>query len=184
MYWLVATVTMVTGCCGIVQTGDTDSPVDLVLRLLIKTALLIKIVWWIEGIWFFLFQEKELTMSITMENEKLLVERRKLLQQLNEEEHNKKDSHLTASLSKCRYWTYTGNTERQNKTELSHKVQQTAAHVANMCVCVFWSQGWIFSRWKTRNSETKYSTCPNSSLSWSAACKTCSHSTLLRHQAQ
>ncbi|XP_037633075.1 coiled-coil domain-containing protein 30 isoform X2 [Sebastes umbrosus] len=47
-------------------------------------------------------KEKELTISITEENEKLLVERRRLLQQLNEEEHSKKDSHLTASLSKCR----------------------------------------------------------------------------------
>ncbi|XP_042262866.1 coiled-coil domain-containing protein 30 isoform X3 [Thunnus maccoyii] len=49
-----------------------------------------------------LAQEKELIRSITAENEKLLVERRRLLQQLNEEEHNKKDSNLTASLSKCR----------------------------------------------------------------------------------
>ncbi|CAK6952591.1 coiled-coil domain-containing protein 30 [Scomber scombrus] len=49
-----------------------------------------------------LAKEKELIRSITAENEKLLVERRRLLQQLNEEEHNKKDSHLTASLSKCR----------------------------------------------------------------------------------
>ncbi|KAM6947903.1 coiled-coil domain-containing protein 30 [Lycodopsis pacificus] len=49
-----------------------------------------------------LSKEKELTISITVENEKLLVERRRLLQQLNEEEHNKKDSNLTASLSKCR----------------------------------------------------------------------------------
>ncbi|CAJ1050534.1 coiled-coil domain-containing protein 30 isoform X1 [Xyrichtys novacula] len=49
-----------------------------------------------------LAKEKELTISITMENDKLLLERRRLLQQLNEEEHNKKDCHLTASLSKCR----------------------------------------------------------------------------------
>ncbi|XP_028431193.1 coiled-coil domain-containing protein 30 isoform X4 [Perca flavescens] len=47
-------------------------------------------------------KEKELTISITAENEKLLVERRRLLQQLNEEEHNKNDSNLTASLSQCR----------------------------------------------------------------------------------
>uniref|UniRef100_A0A8C9XMA4 Coiled-coil domain containing 30 n=1 Tax=Sander lucioperca TaxID=283035 RepID=A0A8C9XMA4_SANLU len=47
-------------------------------------------------------KEKELTISITAENDKLLVERRRLLQQLNEEEHNKKDSNLTASLSQCR----------------------------------------------------------------------------------
>ncbi|XP_044073763.1 coiled-coil domain-containing protein 30 isoform X2 [Siniperca chuatsi] len=49
-----------------------------------------------------LAKEKELTISITVENDKLLVQRRRLLQQLNEEEHNKKDSTLTASLSKCR----------------------------------------------------------------------------------
>ncbi|XP_051270550.1 coiled-coil domain-containing protein 30 [Dicentrarchus labrax] len=49
-----------------------------------------------------LAKEKELTVKITVENDKLLVERRRLLQQLNEEEHNQKDSYLTASLSKCR----------------------------------------------------------------------------------
>ncbi|XP_036957050.1 coiled-coil domain-containing protein 30 isoform X3 [Acanthopagrus latus] len=49
-----------------------------------------------------LAKEKELYMSITVENDKLLVERRRLLEQLNEEEHNKKDSNLTATLSKCR----------------------------------------------------------------------------------
>ncbi|XP_018556141.1 paramyosin isoform X2 [Lates calcarifer] len=49
-----------------------------------------------------LAKEKELVLSITTENEKLLVERTRLLEQLNEEEHNKKDSNLTAALSKCR----------------------------------------------------------------------------------
>ncbi|XP_060899083.1 golgin subfamily B member 1 isoform X2 [Labrus mixtus] len=49
-----------------------------------------------------LAKEKELIINITVENDKLLVERRRLLQQLNEEEHNKKDCHLKASLSKCR----------------------------------------------------------------------------------
>ncbi|XP_034548630.1 coiled-coil domain-containing protein 30 isoform X2 [Notolabrus celidotus] len=49
-----------------------------------------------------LAKEKEVTISITVENDKLLIERRRLLQQLNEEEHNKKDCNLTASLSKCR----------------------------------------------------------------------------------
>lgn len=51
----------------------------------------------------FLSQEKELYISVTVENDKLLGERRRLLEQLNEEEHNKKDSNLTATLSKCRY---------------------------------------------------------------------------------
>ncbi|XP_068170642.1 coiled-coil domain-containing protein 30 isoform X2 [Antennarius striatus] len=49
-----------------------------------------------------LAKEKEVTISITVENDKLLVERRKLLHQLNEEEQNKKDSKLTATLSKSR----------------------------------------------------------------------------------
>ncbi|GAA6235430.1 centrosomal protein of 135 kDa-like isoform X1 [Lates japonicus] len=49
-----------------------------------------------------LAKEKELVLSITAENEKLLVERTRLLEQLNEEEHNNKDSNLTAALSKCR----------------------------------------------------------------------------------
>ncbi|XP_073324890.1 uncharacterized protein [Pagrus major] len=49
-----------------------------------------------------LAKEKELYMSITVENDKLLVERRRLLEQLSEEEHNKKDSNLSATLSKCR----------------------------------------------------------------------------------
>ncbi|XP_075997200.1 uncharacterized protein LOC142991090 isoform X2 [Genypterus blacodes] len=47
-----------------------------------------------------LAKEKELVVSITVENEKLLFERRKLLQHLNEEEHNKKDRNLTASLAR------------------------------------------------------------------------------------
>lgn len=50
-------------------------------------------------------QEKELTTSIIVENDKLLGERRRLLQQQTEEDLNKKDSNLTATLSKCRYLT-------------------------------------------------------------------------------
>lgn len=49
-----------------------------------------------------LSKEKELTINITLENDKLLVERRRLLQQLNDEVHNKKDSPHSASLSKNR----------------------------------------------------------------------------------
>ncbi|XP_029907455.1 coiled-coil domain-containing protein 30 [Myripristis murdjan] len=49
-----------------------------------------------------LAKEKELIMIMTVENEKLLTEKRELLQQLNEEEHIKNDSILTASLSKNR----------------------------------------------------------------------------------
>ncbi|XP_028261011.1 coiled-coil domain-containing protein 30 isoform X2 [Parambassis ranga] len=49
-----------------------------------------------------LAKKKELIMSIGVENEKLLFEKRKLLQQLSETDSNKKDSHLTASLSQCR----------------------------------------------------------------------------------
>lgn len=54
-------------------------------------------------------QEKELTRSVTVENDKLLDERRRLLQQLNEEERNKKDDHFTATLSKRRYETRHGH---------------------------------------------------------------------------
>ncbi|XP_060925163.1 coiled-coil domain-containing protein 30 [Limanda limanda] len=49
-----------------------------------------------------LTKEKELVVSITAENEKLLAERTRLFQQLNEEEHNKKDTNLAAASSKCR----------------------------------------------------------------------------------
>lgn len=41
-------------------------------------------------------------MRVTEENEKLLGERRKLLQRLDEEEHSKKEVNLTARLSKSR----------------------------------------------------------------------------------
>lgn len=51
---------------------------------------------------FFLFQEKELVVSMTVENEKLLVERRRLFQQMNDEEVGQKESHLTASLAQSR----------------------------------------------------------------------------------
>ncbi|XP_053293451.1 coiled-coil domain-containing protein 30 [Pleuronectes platessa] len=49
-----------------------------------------------------LTKEKELVLSITAENEKLLAARTRLFQQLNEEEHNKKDTNLAAASSKCR----------------------------------------------------------------------------------
>lgn len=49
-----------------------------------------------------LTKEKELVVSITAENEKLLSGRTRLLQQLDEDEHSKKDTNLTAALSKCR----------------------------------------------------------------------------------
>ncbi|CAN9512073.1 unnamed protein product [Ophioblennius macclurei] len=47
-------------------------------------------------------KEKELVKSMNAENEKLLCERRRLIQQLDEEEHSKKDLHLSALLSKRR----------------------------------------------------------------------------------
>ncbi|KAM9859331.1 uncharacterized protein ACBR49_009089 [Aulostomus maculatus] len=49
-----------------------------------------------------LAKEKELIRIITVENEKLLAEKRRLLQQLDEEEQSNKDRNLTTSLSKCR----------------------------------------------------------------------------------
>ncbi|XP_005724671.1 golgin subfamily B member 1 isoform X2 [Pundamilia nyererei] len=70
-------------------------------------------------------KEKELVISITMENEKLLSERRKLLQQLNEEEHKKKDSCLKASLSKCRVELL----ELENK-KLGNQISQMSNQLA------------------------------------------------------
>ncbi|KAM6927210.1 uncharacterized protein FYW49_003407 [Xenentodon cancila] len=49
-----------------------------------------------------LAKEKEFVVCITLENENLLCERRKLLQQLNEDEHSRRDSNVTLSLSKSR----------------------------------------------------------------------------------
>ncbi|XP_039856587.1 coiled-coil domain-containing protein 30 isoform X1 [Simochromis diagramma] len=70
-------------------------------------------------------KEKELVISITVENEKLLSERRKLLQQLNEEEHKKKDSCLKASLSKCRVELL----ELENK-KLGNQISQMSNQLA------------------------------------------------------
>ncbi|KAL3978377.1 hydroxycarboxylic acid receptor 2/3 [Sarotherodon galilaeus] len=70
-------------------------------------------------------QEKELVISITVENEKLLSEKRKLLQQLNEEEHKKKDSCLKASLSKCRVELL----ELENK-KLGNQISQMSNQLA------------------------------------------------------
>ncbi|XP_026163099.1 coiled-coil domain-containing protein 30 isoform X3 [Mastacembelus armatus] len=72
-----------------------------------------------------LTKEKELVISITVENDKLLVERRRLLQQLNEEEHKKKDSNRTASLSKCRV----DFLETENK-KLGNKILQMSNQLA------------------------------------------------------
>ncbi|KAM9813823.1 uncharacterized protein ACB057_003640 [Neosynchiropus ocellatus] len=49
-----------------------------------------------------LVKEKELVASITAENEKLLAQRGRLLQQLSEEQHNSNDRLLAAALSKRR----------------------------------------------------------------------------------
>lgn len=76
-------------------------------------------------------------MSITVENDKLLVERRRLLQQLNEEEHNKKDSNLTATLSKCRYSTYTTNTElRDESTRYVQEIAKVMGSLTKMFVLI------------------------------------------------
>ncbi|KAM7422820.1 hypothetical protein PAMA_010723 [Pampus argenteus] len=72
-----------------------------------------------------LAKEKELIISITEENEKLLFERRKLLRQVNEEEHNKKDSNLTAYLSKCRVHFL----EMENK-KLGNKILHMSSQLA------------------------------------------------------
>ncbi|KAM7402303.1 hypothetical protein PAMP_017551 [Pampus punctatissimus] len=72
-----------------------------------------------------LAKEKELIISITEENEKLLFERRRLLRQVNEEEHNKKDSNLTAYLSKCRVHFL----EMENK-KLGNKILHMSSQLA------------------------------------------------------
>ena len=90
----------------------------------------------------FFSQEKELYMSITVENDKLLVERRRLLEQLNEEEHNKKDSNLTATLSKCRYWTDSQHLaawwvhtlcSTETAKVISRAIHQFTPHWVNLC---------------------------------------------------
>ncbi|XP_038551716.1 coiled-coil domain-containing protein 30 isoform X6 [Micropterus salmoides] len=81
-----------------------------------------------------LCKEKELTISITIENDNLLAERRRLLQQLNEEEHNKKDSHISASLSKCRVdFLETENKELRNKIlHMSNRIAVPEQSLQNM----------------------------------------------------
>ncbi|XP_038551715.1 coiled-coil domain-containing protein 30 isoform X5 [Micropterus salmoides] len=81
-----------------------------------------------------LSKEKELTISITIENDNLLAERRRLLQQLNEEEHNKKDSHISASLSKCRVdFLETENKELRNKIlHMSNRIAVPEQSLQNM----------------------------------------------------
>ncbi|XP_071751396.2 uncharacterized protein LOC139908553 isoform X1 [Centroberyx gerrardi] len=72
-----------------------------------------------------LAKEKELIINMTVENEKLLIEKRKLLQQLNVEEHIKNDSILTASLSKYRV----DFLEMENK-RLGNKILQMSNQLA------------------------------------------------------
>ncbi|XP_071401144.1 coiled-coil domain-containing protein 30-like [Centroberyx affinis] len=72
-----------------------------------------------------LAKEKELIINMTVENEKLLIEKRTLLQQLNEEEHIKNDSILTASLSKYRV----DFLEMENK-RLGNKILQMSNQLA------------------------------------------------------
>ncbi|KAM3878026.1 uncharacterized protein ACN63O_001863 [Diretmus argenteus] len=64
-------------------------------------------------------KEKERIANMTVENEKLLSEKRKLLQQVNEQEHIKNDSIVAASVSKCRM----DFLETENKT-LGNKIVQ------------------------------------------------------------
>lgn len=70
-------------------------------------------------------KEKEVVDCITMENEKLLSERRKLLQQLSEEEDNMKNIRLKASLSKTRLEYL--ETENNN---LGNKVLQMSKQIS------------------------------------------------------
>ncbi|XP_047437886.1 coiled-coil domain-containing protein 30 isoform X2 [Mugil cephalus] len=74
-----------------------------------------------------LTKEKQLVTSISLENEKLLFERRQLLQQLDEEEHNKKGHNLTVSLSKSRV----DFLEMENK-KLGNKIFHMANQLATL----------------------------------------------------
>ncbi|RVE73325.1 hypothetical protein OJAV_G00046630 [Oryzias javanicus] len=72
-----------------------------------------------------LAKEKELVLCISLENEKLLLDKRKLLEELTEEEHNKKDTKLTASLSKSRV----DFLEMENR-KMCDRIAQLSNHVA------------------------------------------------------
>ncbi|KAM4582573.1 uncharacterized protein V3H82_006582 [Fundulus diaphanus] len=79
-------------------------------------------------------KEKEVVECITMENEKLLSERRKLLQQLSEEEDNMKNSKLKASLSKNRVkYLETENKHLGNKIlQMSNQIVVLERRLQNM----------------------------------------------------
>lgn len=74
---------------------------------------------------FALTKEKELTTTVTMENDKLLVDRRRLLQQqMNEELHNRKNSN---SIFRCRI----EDLEMENR-KLNNKIMDLSSQVLSM----------------------------------------------------
>ncbi|XP_047204038.1 uncharacterized protein si:dkey-264d12.5 isoform X4 [Girardinichthys multiradiatus] len=79
-------------------------------------------------------KEKEVVECITMENEKLLTERRELLQQLSEEEDNMKNSKLTACLSKSRveYLEAENKTLGNKMLQMSHQIATLERRLQNM----------------------------------------------------
>ncbi|KAK5610437.1 hypothetical protein CRENBAI_004656 [Crenichthys baileyi] len=79
-------------------------------------------------------KEKEVVECITMENERLLSERRELLQQLSEEEDNMKNSKLTACLSKSRVeYLEAENRSLGNKMlQMSHQIATLERRLQNM----------------------------------------------------
>uniref|UniRef100_A0A3P9MM47 Coiled-coil domain containing 30 n=1 Tax=Oryzias latipes TaxID=8090 RepID=A0A3P9MM47_ORYLA len=68
-------------------------------------------------------KEKEFVLCISLQNEKLLVEKRELLEELTEEEH-KKNTKLTAALSKSRV----DFLEMENK-EMGHRIAHLSKHL-------------------------------------------------------
>ncbi|MEQ2261165.1 hypothetical protein XENORESO_006636, partial [Xenotaenia resolanae] len=78
--------------------------------------------------------EKEVVECITMENERLLTERRELLQQLSEEEDNMKNSKLTACLSKSRveYLEAENKTLGNKMLQMSHQIATLERRLQNM----------------------------------------------------
>ncbi|XP_038125305.1 coiled-coil domain-containing protein 30 isoform X3 [Cyprinodon tularosa] len=79
-------------------------------------------------------KEKEVVKCVTTENEKLLSERRKLLQQLSEEEDNMKNLKLTASLTKTRVeYLETENKNLGNKMlQMSNLIATLERRLQNM----------------------------------------------------
>lgn len=131
---------------------------------------------------------------MTAENDKLLSERRKLLQQLDEEQHNRKDNDLTASLSKCRFWLYYARTHtfllQSNTKDCKPFYWDPCNCILTLgfstlpfpSICPLFPSEQIFWKWKTGSWQRNFSMCPVSRQHWNADCKTDRRPKLLRYQ--